>query len=1493
MKIGEVVRFQEERYFDGAVQLKWVQQQRQLAREVASAFVFHGPRYHGAGDVKGDDLQVDYRLIDTASFVLNLLRVRDEAHRGADINPFWLAIAGYGSGKSHLSVTLTELLSDPNGPIAGDVIRQLQNADAGIADKVQALLAAQQKPMLVLPVDGSAGSFHLGSALSQTVFAQLARASVDADAVRALSPRFETASEFVERNFVLRAQSFVQQLPGLDAVEICAALAKQDEEVFDAVNSVYLEANGHPIPIEGQESAQVLLDTLAVHYCGEQGPFSQVLVVFDELGLFLEHAAEHPERAGARALQEIFQGVQDNRSCIHFLGFIQYELKAYLQRFGGSDLRHLQRYLTRFDSADKAYLSTNLETLFAHLIHKDEDALSRIWAQVDAERSTATTWQRLSLALPGLAKVSPWREQASFAQVIARGCWPLHPMAVWLLTRQSDLIQQRSALAFVKQATTKLAGVEAIHDGQLCQVSAAELLLDYMLEQFAASDRVPGGAVETLISLLDKHGSRLNQTRRLVLTAIAALDKLRVGRQTRDNMDALLCEATALPSADVKEAVVALVNMGAMDWNEDLAQYELLSDGASRGQFQQWLRAQAAQVSRSEIRNLFVRRGIVDCNLMHPVTTDFGQRHEISTPDWRFDAIASHTDTVDQSITQAFQDWRNAKLPDAAKGKLIYVFQDDEDDPREIDERFTRVIERELTRHAVKLAPIWGVAITDPHGTIGDALARIAVLEERASVADKDRFRRFIDDERGRIEERLRSATDDAVRQRRYWVAGFIKPPTDPLRKSALEIFEQIYPDALPFPFDGFNTSSGNGPRDLSAIARSLIMGEVSQAWIPAQPASRRNRIDTVLIGSWQALDASIAPCVPRMATLGAVYQELESAHKAEPDRLLAKSFAELIAPPYGMNAASATLMLGLLLGLPNPQRGVLLDGAPINAADWVASAFPRVKAKHYLDESVLARSRLQLFDADAETRWRRFLDEWESEQRIDRIAKFGTQAQERLRNDPIPPSLAERLARLRIDAEGANTRFLGMTGRLQSLQREVEGAVMKESVHHCLKYGHEMNKLRKELSEGNRWPEMMARECDDALGLLNQVVKGSVADWIPRQTARSVAQASDFRHRTEAEVSWLNALGFIREAKALEGQATSVLHRLSELEKHSLTLAQAEDYPRQPTPRGNESVVALRDDEMRGREIASNLSKIQSLSPQERKAHTAAIERRVAQVQAVIAGQEKRLAKVSSVRITSEEGLREAIATVEQLRGIFAGDRNEDYINELARHLQRIREDVAAWERRDLSPERLSIVLAEQIDHQVQSFESMVEADDDLDPPPWDLRSLYEGLAEERVALARRRSDEWMRPRLRVETDIPTLNLDGARRLMSELSSVPGFLSEADGMALVRILDALEMRISILEAQERQGQLLAWRARFPDLVSVATLERESIIALLKALEEPPVPLTGDALTWREQMTLELTGRLDELSLDDLLERIARLTSDMRKRLLMRLQTLG
>ncbi len=69
MNIGQVIHFHNEHFFEGAVQLSWVQRREDQARQAAEAFVFHGPRYHGAGDAEREGIEGTYKLKDTASFV--------------------------------------------------------------------------------------------------------------------------------------------------------------------------------------------------------------------------------------------------------------------------------------------------------------------------------------------------------------------------------------------------------------------------------------------------------------------------------------------------------------------------------------------------------------------------------------------------------------------------------------------------------------------------------------------------------------------------------------------------------------------------------------------------------------------------------------------------------------------------------------------------------------------------------------------------------------------------------------------------------------------------------------------------------------------------------------------------------------------------------------------------------------------------------------------------------------------------------------------------------------------------------------------------------------------------------------------------------------------------------------------------------------------------------------------------------------------------------
>ena len=172
MKIGNLVRFHQEHFFEGAVQLRWIQDRPEQARQAAGSYVFHGPRYHGAGEAEQEGIGGGHRLKDSASFVGDLLDSILSGLAGAERNPYLLAVAGYGAGKSHLATAIAALLGAPISDTAQAIVEHLTQADATIGQAVAERLTRLNRPVLVLCLDGMAG-FHLGNALSQAVFAQL------------------------------------------------------------------------------------------------------------------------------------------------------------------------------------------------------------------------------------------------------------------------------------------------------------------------------------------------------------------------------------------------------------------------------------------------------------------------------------------------------------------------------------------------------------------------------------------------------------------------------------------------------------------------------------------------------------------------------------------------------------------------------------------------------------------------------------------------------------------------------------------------------------------------------------------------------------------------------------------------------------------------------------------------------------------------------------------------------------------------------------------------------------------------------------------------------------------------------------------------------------------------------------------------------------------------------------------------------------------------
>ncbi|MEB4593564.1 hypothetical protein VSS37_21480 [Candidatus Thiothrix sp. Deng01] len=1486
MKIGDLVSFHSENFFEGAVQLRWVTERPEQAKQAANAFVFHGPRYHGAADAETDGIAGGYRLKDSASFVHELLGSIQGGLRGEEHNPYWLVVAGYGSGKSHLALTCSTLLAEPTSATAQSVIANISKADEGLGLKVRQAVDALERPALVITLDGMSG-FHLGNALTQATLAQLQQHGADTGAVLALSPRFQLAEQFVERNYGFRASRFAERLPGMGAESICAHLRNNDEDVYAAVDELYSETNGSHIPVVGQESAQELLNTLCEVYCGPEGAFSNVVIMFDEFGRYLEYAAEKPLLAGDAALQQVFQGVQDNSNKIRFVGFIQYELKAYLKRFGSADLRQLQRYITRFDSAQKWYLSTNLETLFAHMIGKKQAALDGVWQDTSAQRNNEAARQLMNHALPGYGRFPVWTDPEKFSRVIAQGCWPLHPLATWFLTRQRDVVQSRSALTFIKEMVERIAPEEVVTAGRLRQVSAAELVLQSMLPEMIAAERETGGVVaETLQLLLEKFQAHLTADQRLALAGVAILERMRVGRLDQEHMNRLLAETCALPLQQLDRALAGLSQeLGVIEWNRDLGQYELIADASTRGQFQQWLRQQQAKLNGDVIRDLFMRRGALDMGLETLLSVpDFAQHKQISTPDWHFKPHLAHSQNIGKVVAGAFQDWKKASLPTDPKGNVIYLYIQPNEDVSVLDAKVHAVLQKELNNATASNAPVWVIGLNDASASLAEHIGRLYLFDEKITEVDRERFRRFVPEEKDRSERALKELVQDVIKQRLFWMAGFSSIPAGRLKHVGEAVFEAVYPQTVPFPFDGFASSVGAGAADCAQLTRSLVSRQVNGAWIQAQPKRMQNRVMTLLAQSWGSLRTSGQLAEPTTPQAKVAYEHLLKLHQGNPGQTLLQSYQMLLAPPYGMNAASAGLLLGLLLGLETPPRRIEYDHQMVAAGDWLTDAFPAQKGRHFLDQATLGKSAVRFLSADAAGRWRQLLNQWEAEQQYEAIIHLTDEVEKTRKIEPLPESM-EGLYRVLLDrANKVQEQIHDAQKKLDLWERDIEHAERQDNVGHLLKVGSLLLRQQAVFAEQDCWPAQMHEDNQKLLALVKEFVAQRIAAWIPRQGCNSIVQVSEYNQRMEKAVASLKNLGFTTESQKLENLSRESVAQIEEREKHRVILDRSNDYPLQPEPTDSTPVRTLRDEIATGDALVEGIRQTYPVLKQDEiNSRVTAIQQRQVRLREAVRRHTEALGKIFTQSIATQAELEETLVRVKRLQNIFVGTPDAQEVQDLNAQLERVRADVSAWECQDVGVERLEELLQHQVQGQLAEFNNYLQ-EQEIDPA-WEMSVLYLALAAERMEAARKRSADWLAPRLELRSQVSGLDRNRCANLERELQAAPGYLAQKDQEKVTEILHLVSQRRKELEEDTCSKQVKAWLAEFLALQNLTALSQPETERWLKSLRNPPQDAKPDELSVLQPLETQLTAHLDQMSMDEIIARIERLPVKAQRKL--------
>lgn len=1145
-RLSDVIRFRGDRLFNGAVNISWFGTDEDKTRMASAAFVFHGPTYHG---VQQDDIGTahGHRLVDTASLARSVVR----RCYGIEDHPFTLAIAGYGTGKSHLGLTLASLVHSPEGDTAQGILAAIEAADAGIGGDIRVVLQEAKQPCLALTLNGMQ-SFDLAAEITKQIVRTLKADGHDPKPLDDLRPRFGQAAGLIRMSNDAVIKELLGTCEANSTQELLTALEQQDERAYAKIHD-FFAARGMPIRALTGESVRDVIDITVREYCGQGKPYRSLLVLFDEFGKYTEFATVRSQIAGSGALQDLFEAIQANANSACFVGFIQFELNAYVQRVAPEYKNEILRYVTRYQASNRVYLSINLETLIASLLEKRQHKVLDKWfADEQAKSDSQAAMSNLAKWFPQSKNHRLWGNLEQFHSVIRKGCWPLSPYSTWFLfylAAAGKHLQERSALALLGDIFQRFESTELPASGDW-SLAPADLWSDALQQELISSEETgqQGSITHAFASVLARHGTRLTPELRKLLCAVVLASKLGLQVSDKDEAIEALGELAGVPLGAADKGVRLLqVEYNVLEWDQAFKAFDILGDAVPRNQFLAFVRQRvASSYDEAGKAKLFASKAAAWCDLLTDLDCDFAEENKIMTREWRYQAVTSNLDYFLQNIKIASDRWATAVGVDDPRGSVIYVYVEQSRDPAAILADVTKILRSAAKEAGATAIPIIVVLLCDETGALGQALAEYAVLEESISEEDRVRFGNLIGAHKEKLLQVIREQIETMAKQRRYATGLKDELESRRLGPAGRELFAKIYRTPIPFPFDGFSTAKGNAADTCQELTTELLLGKLDYNGIIAKPVKSKNRAVTVLKETWGIFnkngDVSRRPTYPIVRT---ITEKWDDALAGESKRLpIEDAIRVLCRPPYGANIASAGLLLSVFVAPRSDKLVVLRDGQQLAVSQWVQDGVFRGK---FIDISALHQVDLTLV-GEASSAWETLLDEWEqADNHLTRKSCLERSIELKSRV-PVPPNLAYREMHLKAQAAASLEAMVKLDRDQNEAISKVEQGKERRDVG-LLTWGTAaLKKICDDmLVEKPAWTDSQIAEIQPHYENARQAVILFFPEWITRQVPTTDAPDAigDFKHKMLHLVGGnLKKLGLETQAQQVETQTLQVIKK-------------------------------------------------------------------------------------------------------------------------------------------------------------------------------------------------------------------------------------------------------------------------------------------------------------------------------------------------------------
>ena len=1382
MKFNELLAFRNDLFFDGAVQADWFYRVDQ-SKKVAESFVFHGPNTHA---VKAEN-PGQARLIDTASFV-NLLA--DKICTDEPSNPLTLAIAGYGTGKSHLAVALSELFSGPrfHEDTYAKVVSNIKRADITIGKSIETKV---KKPNLVLTLNG-VNNFDLHYELLRTAQKALSLYGESDSVMRSLDQAHEVAMIFLNKNFE-NMQPLFEKAASNNGISILGSGLKEylnttsaETGSFNTINSVYKEINGHEIRWDEGVSAKQILQTLLRECCGNFGNFEKIVILFDEFGRFLEYASANPGKAGDSALQQIFEAVQNAEGAIQFVGFIQADIKAYLQRVDNS--ANVSRYIDRFDASEKVYLSSNLETIFANLIEKlnEQEYQRLIGGFFDSKREYyAQMHKDVNRWLP---MKGVWRDESTFNKIIARSLYPLHPITTYLLTALTEWLQNRSSLTLLNEKFSEMASMEVSEVGTIPIIYPTDILKgNFFLELLNAEEQGRQRSQICILynTIIVKYGSKLTALEQEVLLANVILRVCRFTNSNRQDTIQALTMCTPYSDIEVCSALEILENEYAiLEYDSKANCFDFVADAVGANEFRRFIKQKS--------REIVFRPGILEQNevvrsfakIDDPIETTFGDEHGIQSHEWEYEQqIVCAEHITDETFERYINGWKKATSTDQPKGRLIWVYFN-----KETPSSVISGIQEKVGKY-LKNVPVIMMALNDASNVLAESIVDFLAYSGIDDTSKK-KYERFYEDGLAKATIALESQFDALKRERLVFSKDGIRPAEQRMAKYLASLFKSIYTHPVPFDFENFkNKNLTKGKKNYCTIAKLLANNSSEHTYL-AQTGEIKSRVDSLLrIGpfSWKALSTEYVAIAPQNSAAYYVYSMLDEKLLRQNYLNFGVELENLCLPPYGMNQHSAVLMLMILALNEGYQTKLVLGGTKYNPGNWSTEVIGESK----IDLKQFAATRLTVVNvAAAQQKYISLFKKIDGTSNVALLIEFKKNLEDLSIEEEMPDELVSQSKLAKIKLSNADSVLKKHNQTMDELITSYNIATEHGNVASVMKVMSNVHTIPKSYSVSG----MIFELSDEHRQKIEQLQAASKAyidkyidKWLPDQKCESIADMDRYEKRMRKVISTLDSLGYEAKARTAVSLMEHELENVARLRRRAKIMDAMVDYS-QSTQRitKNASLLTLDEAVRAGQTLFNEMADFKKAEFSSRQLQI--IGKAQKELDRISALYESRTAEMNAVW----DDLYEA-RTLNDLRTIST------------RMMALLNAGVPEKDRTDME-DALAFVnnFITDIDSlnrlpdsrtEIESMENTLESKYDPDNSEFDLTSILHEAYEGRITSLNAMEEKWAKQHIQIELE--KMSADALNAWKRQTAVLPAYLSMEMRLQVQAMIPVVESELS------------------------------------------------------------------------------------------------